>query len=64
LGTLTAEQILNSRSTRVTNSQQGDEKIMTAEPDGARTYSNIKHTILILSGKGGFIVILTHFANA
>ena len=29
---------------------------MTAEPNGTRTYSNIKHTILILSGKGGLTI--------
>jgi hypothetical protein len=32
---------------------------MMTEPDGKRTYSNIKHTILVLSGKGGSIVLST-----
>lgn len=40
---------------KVSNSppKKDQEKAMTSEPNGTRTYSNIKHTILVLSGKGG-----------
>lgn len=40
---------------------------MTSEPNGTKTYSNIKHTILVLSGKGGSFTPssdLPNFANA
>ena len=39
--------------------QKETKSVMTTVPDGTRTYSNIKHTILVLSGKGGSIVLST-----